>query len=134
MNDKELVSLITQHIPGTKLIYLFGSRAVNQQTKDSDWDVALLGDDKISPASLWRLSELLANKTRSEVDLIDLLQSTTVLNMQVVSGGRLLYDRGSFADTFEMQVFSMYGRLQESRIGIVDAFIADAKDKGASHG
>jgi predicted nucleotidyltransferase len=134
MNNETLISIVKQQYPNIKLIYLFGSRANNQQTAESDWDIALLDEQKIDAMSRWRLSELLANKSGAEVDLIDLLQSTTVLNIQIVGQGKLLYDRENFADYFEMQTLSMYGRLQESRVDIIKNFVSSAIQKGNREG
>ncbi|KZY73266.1 hypothetical protein A3740_19350, partial [Oleiphilus sp. HI0068] len=113
MENSELVSLIKQHLPSVKLIYLFGSRATNEARPSSDWDIAVMAEKKIPLSTLWELKELLANTCRAEVDLIDLLQSTTVLNVQIIERGQLLYDACDAAMSFETRVLSMYGRLQE---------------------
>ena len=123
---QKIVNLITQHYPNTKLIYLFGSQANGQSIKSSDWDIAVLNNEKLKPLSRWDLSESLCNLINSEVDLVDLLQASTVLQMQIVSTGKLLFDSENYADSFEMQVFSMYGHLQESRSEIIESFISEA--------
>jgi len=71
------------------------------------------------------LSESLCDVLNSEVDLVDLMQASTVLQMQIVSTGKLLYDAHNYADSFEMQIFSMYGHLQESRSEIIENFISE---------
>jgi len=124
----KIVNLITQHYPNTKLIYLFGSQASGQSTKSSDWDIAIFNSKKFEPLSRWDLSESLCSLLNSEVDLVDLLQASTVLQMQIISTGKLLYDANNYADAFEMQVFSMYGHLQESRSEIIESFISETKN------
>ncbi|KZY75061.1 hypothetical protein A3740_16200 [Oleiphilus sp. HI0068] len=132
MENSELVSLIKQHLPSVKLIYLFGSRATNEARPSSDWDIAVMAEKKIPLSTLWELKELLANTCRAEVDLIDLLQSTTVLNVQIIERGQLLYDACDAAMSFETRVLSMYGRLQEGREDIMTDFAAQLK--GMKHG
>ncbi|KZY29437.1 MULTISPECIES: nucleotidyltransferase domain-containing protein [unclassified Oleiphilus] len=132
MENSELVSLIKQHLPSVKLIYLFGSRATNEARPSSDWDIAVMAEKKIPVSTLWELKELLANTCCAEVDLIDLLQSTTVLNVQIIERGQLLYDACDAAMSFETRVLSMYGRLQEGREDIMTDFVAQLK--GMKHG
>lgn len=132
MENSELVSLIKKHLPSVKLIYLFGSRATNEARPSSDWDIAVMAEKKIPVSTLWELKELLANTCRAEVDLIDLLQSTTVLNVQIIERGQLLYDACDAAMPFETRVLSMYGRLQEGREDIMSDFVAQLK--GMKHG
>ena len=131
-NDK-IITLIKQFCPDVKLVYLFGSQAQGQQTAASDWDIAVLCEHKITAPKRWDISEQLANELHAEVDFIDLLETSTVLAMQVLSSGKLLFDKAAFADGFEMQVYSMYGRLQEARSEIVNEFIKTVKEKGAEH-
>jgi predicted nucleotidyltransferase len=125
---QKIVDLITLYYPNTKLIYLFGSQASGQSTKNSDWDIAIFNSEKLQHLDRWELSESLCNLLNSEVDLVDLLQASTVLQMQIVSTGKLLFDANNYADAFEMQVFSMYGHLQESRSEIIESFISETKN------
>ena len=89
MNNPNLVAFIKKHRPGVRLIYLFGSRAKGKTHTSSDWDIALMDERKLPAIDLWALKELIANEVCAEVDLVDLLQSTTVLNLQVIEHGVL---------------------------------------------
>lgn len=129
MENEQIVKLIKQHCPSVKLIYLFGSRALNQHTVKSDWDIAVLNDAKIAPLERWQLSELLASECNNNVDLVDLLEASTVLKMQIVDKGKLLFDQNNFASSFEIQTMGMYGNLQESRKEIVDNFVTNVKEQ-----
>ena len=133
MKNKEIVNIIKRYFPRVKLIYLFGSRALKQHTAKSDWDIAVLNEVKIDPLERWKLSELLANECKENVDLVDLLESSTVLKMQIVEKGELLFDQHDYASSFEMQVMGMYGKLQESRKSIMDNFVAKVAAKGEKH-
>ena len=118
----KIVSLITQQYPNTRLVYLFGSQADGSAKANSDWDIAMASNQKLSGEQRWQLQELLANALATEVDLIDLLDTTTVLQMQVVTTGKVIYEQNGFADGFAAQVMSMYGRLQEARKPILEEF------------
>jgi predicted nucleotidyltransferase len=106
-----------------KLIYLFGSRAQGVHLNSSDWDVAILCAEPIENVLRWELSQDMAERLNNDVDLIDLLSCSTVLQKQVIDSGVMLYDANKYADAFDMQVISMYARLQEGRKQIIDSFV-----------
>jgi len=122
---QKIVDFLRQGLPDIQLIYLFGSRADGSQKPNSDWDIALLGQQPLDNVQRWELAQELASLLNADVDLVDLLSASTVLNMQVVSKGRLLYGEINIQDVFETKVYSMYGRLQESRQDIIEQFLAD---------
>ncbi|NQY36632.1 MAG: nucleotidyltransferase domain-containing protein [Alteromonadaceae bacterium] len=127
MRDK-LVDLIKKEYPNVKLIYLFGSQASGQQHDKSDWDIAILNDTKLKPVNRWQLSENLAELLNSDVDLVDLLDASTVLQMQIITKGSILFGKNNYSVLFEMQVFRMYSLLQEGRKEIIANFINEAKN------
>jgi hypothetical protein len=58
----------------------------------------------------------LASVLKREVDLIDLRSASTVMAIQVISTGRLLYDAdASVRGGFEDFTYSSYARLNEER-------------------
>lgn len=124
------MALVCEQMPEVRLVYLFGSRATGTSNNDSDWDIALLDATKLAAPSKWQLSSDLANRLNADVDLVDLREASTVLKMQVVESGQLLFDAGDFAPDFETCVLSMYGNLQEARADIVDNFVRYVKKKG----
>jgi len=123
-----IVSVIRQQVPDVKLIYLFGSRAKQQETETSDWDLAILGAKKLGSVERWDLAQSIAAKLKQDVDLVDLLQTSTVMQHQVIQDGKVFYDQANFDDTFRMQVLSMYQRLQEGRNDIVQNFIKKSRN------
>lgn len=127
VRDK-LVDLIKKEYPNVKLIYLFGSQASGQQHDKSDWDIAILNDTKLKPVNRWQLSENLAELLNSDVDLVDLLDASTVLQMQIITKGSILFGKNNYSVLFEMQVFRMYSLLQEGRKEIIANFINEAKN------
>lgn len=120
---QKIVAYLKQSIPDIQLIYLFGSRANGSYKSASDWDIGLLRPTKLDNVQRWELAQELASLLNNDVDLVDLLSASTVLNMQVVSKGRLLYGDINIRDVFETKVYSMYGRLQESRQDIIEQFM-----------
>jgi predicted nucleotidyltransferase len=119
--------LLAQKTIDIKLIYLFGSRAQGVHINTSDWDVAMLCAEPIENVRRWELSQNMAERLNSDVDLIDLLSCSTVLQKQVIDSGVVLYDANNYADAFDMQVISMYARLQEGRKQIIDSFVGKLK-------
>jgi len=60
-------------------VYLFGNRANGQDGPDSDLDLAVLVEGKLSPVALWEQAQSLAVVLRCDVDLIDLRAASTVI-------------------------------------------------------
>jgi len=125
---KQIVASLTEQLPTLRLVYLFGSRAKNEHLVDSDWDVAIACDKKLSPVTRWEIAQNLAIILDADVDLVDLLDASTVLKMQIVEQGDVLFSESNSAEYFEMQTYSMYGRLQEGRGDIVKNFIDNIKN------
>ncbi len=107
-------------VPTTVAVYLFGSTAAGADGPQSDVDVAILPASPLAPVARFDAQERLAGILRRSVDLIDLRTASSVMAMQVLATGRLLYDadpvsRGAFED----RAFGAYARLNEERRGIL---------------
>lgn len=103
-----------------ELVYLFGSRAAGRNTEDSDVDVAVLL--QYPPHRASSLSEAEARlQLRLDwsgelgrilglpVDLILLDDAPPLLAMEVIDGGRVLWERpGTPRISYEVQVASCY--------------------------
>lgn len=72
-------------------IYLFGSRAKGQARAESDLDLAVIGTTVFDRERLFRIQLELAALLDHPVDLVDLRAADTVLQMQVLGGGQLLF-------------------------------------------
>lgn len=123
LNQAKLVGILLKNIPNIRLIYLFGSQADGTSTAQSDIDIAVLLDRKIDPVVRYDLEQTLILELGQEVDLVDLLSASTVLQNQVVMRGTLIYGSRSEQASFEMQVMSMYQHLNEERSEIVSAYL-----------
>jgi len=106
-----------------KAIYLFGSYASGTENDHSDIDIAVLLHNKLSPLMRWEIQSELANQLNCEVDLVDLLNASTVMQNEIIQQGVCIYDPNNVAALFEMQVMSMYQHLNEERADILMAYI-----------
>lgn len=118
--DGEIVDLLRAKVEDLVLVYRFGSTANRTAHRESDVDLALLAKTRLSSSARWELQSALASALRREVDLVDLRAASTVLQMQVVSSGELLFEGNALErQRFEMLVFSSYARLNEERKAIL---------------
>lgn len=128
---ERFTATILDSVPGCLAIFRFGSWGTADQRQDSDIDIAILPPRALDPVHRWELAQTLASLAGRDVDLVDLLAASTVLRMEVVAHGELLYGAGSaeverFADT----VFASYARLNEERRDI----LADVLKRGNIYG
>jgi predicted nucleotidyltransferase len=105
-------------------IYLFGTFGTAMERSDSDLDISLL----LSPAEAKMEKSLafsacrdeLESLTKRSVDLINLRETNTVFQNEIITDGRLIYAAdGSQIDAFEMYVLSAYQKLNEERADIL---------------
>ncbi|MCM2680971.1 type VII toxin-antitoxin system MntA family adenylyltransferase antitoxin [Echinimonas agarilytica] len=122
ISTSAITEAITSFLPSSKLIYLFGSQANETATSQSDVDLAILLPRKLDPVERFDLQEKLARQFRQDVDLVDLLSASTVLQHQVVQSGKLLWGVEDDQAKFEMQVLSMYQHLNEERSEILKQY------------
>ncbi|WP_323639651.1 type VII toxin-antitoxin system MntA family adenylyltransferase antitoxin [Pectobacterium polonicum] len=123
----EIVSTLKKQIPDIRMVYLFGSQATGNARADSDIDIAIMATRTLAPIERWELSNQLTKTMGRDVDLVDLLQASTVLKMEIVRNGKLLYDAETAAGEFEMITLSMYQHLQKERADIIRSFHQDLK-------
>jgi predicted nucleotidyltransferase len=128
MNEKnqvKLCGLILKKIPDTKLIYLFGSHASNTAAERSDIDIAVLTNSKLASVSRWHIAADLATEMDIQIDLVDLLSASTVMQNEIIQSGLCIFDPNKIADQFAMQIMSMYQHLNEERKEILEQFLSE---------
>ena len=113
--DGPLLASVQAKIPNLMALYVFGSRAQSTPRPDSDLDLAVLAAGYIDPALLWSLSNEIANLVNGEVDLLDLRAASTVMQYQVISTGKTVWDIGLQARLFEVFILSEKLALNEAR-------------------
>lgn len=123
-NDQAIVNVVLAHHAHAQAVYLFGTYGTEHEWPSSDVDVALLLPPEAAKQSgslTWSdlhlaLEHLLGN----DVDLINLRRASTVLQKEVVYGGRRLFCADPHAvDEFETLVLSFYQKLSEERAEIL---------------
>jgi len=104
-------------------VYLFGSYASDQTHAASDIDLAILPEKKLLPVTRWEIQQLMAENLDLDVDLVDLLSASTVMQKEIISKGVCLYNSNNELESFEVQVMSMYQRLNEERADLLAEFM-----------
>lgn len=92
VNFDPVVNAIRSAIPEVQALYLFGSVATGQDRSDSDVDLAVLAPRPLDQLSRWRLQESIAAELGRDVDLVDLRAASTVMQVQVLDTGRVLFE------------------------------------------
>jgi predicted nucleotidyltransferase len=121
-------SLVLEQCADIKLVYLFGSHAQGLANSESDIDIAILGKTKFDSVARWQLQSELAIALKNDVDLVDLLSASTVMQNQVIHHGICIYDAANYAALFEMQVMSMYQHLNDERADILKQHMSLANE------
>ncbi|GAB3486750.1 type VII toxin-antitoxin system MntA family adenylyltransferase antitoxin [Marinomonas epiphytica] len=122
MLKEKLIQETLLLLPDVRLIYLFGSQASGHANSNSDIDIAILLDRKVAPVKRFDLQESLAIKLNKDIDLVDLLSASTVMQNQVIQHGELIYGDETTCCQFEMQVLSMYQHLNDERAEILQEY------------
>ncbi len=128
---ENIAKYLQQELPGLIAVYMFGSAARDELCATSDVDIAILPEAPLEPMRRFELQEDLAQIVGCDVDLIDLLSVSTVMRMQVVPDGLLLFDSDAAARIrFENYCFSSYARLNEERHAILETVKAEKRIHG----
>ena len=94
--------------------YIFGSRASGKSGPLSDYDVAVLFDEKISPRRYFGLKLKLIGEfsvffKSDKIDLVILNNAPLILAMNVISHGKILFDKDKkYRTAFETYKMSLY--------------------------
>ena len=123
--DGAVLALVRAKIPDLMALYVFGSQARGTPRKDSDLDLAVLAPGYIDSGLLWSLSNEIANLVNGEVDLLDLRAASTVMQSQVISTGKTVWDIGLPAHLFEVFVLSEKLALDEAREPLLKTITAE---------
>jgi predicted nucleotidyltransferase len=95
----EKITAIVEKLPNLKLLILFGSRARGEHKPDSDWDFAVLYEersDRKDISSLLKIYTLLEQAFEipdDKIDVVDLKECSPILAHYVARDGQLLYER-----------------------------------------
>ena len=107
-------------------VYIFGSVAKGIENYNSDIDIAFYSRNSYEPFEIFMLAQSIGKALKSEVDLIQLKNSSTVFQKEVVENGILIYEKDPIKrEEFEILVFKKYARLNEERREIINDYGAD---------
>ncbi len=127
MDLESAIRILRRALPDLAVVYLFGSAASGQMHPESDVDLAFLARADVDSVTRFELQERLAALLHRSVDLVDLRTAPTVLRLQVINEGLVLFERGAAERAFfEAVTLAAYARLNEERRGILD----DVKKRG----
>lgn len=127
-----IIQVVLEHYPDTQAVYLFGSYGTEQEWPESDADIAVLlppkESRKMGSLAMSDLRFALESVLHKEVDLINLRQVSTVLQKEVVTADRCIYEGDKYAaEEFDMLTLSRYQKLNEERAGILASALADGR-------
>ena len=89
--------------------YLFGSQATGQAGAQSDYDIAVLFDCKITSDDRYVLTHQLTEFLDRDVDLIDLARAPIELVYNVIATGQILYEKDRKTRVeFEARALGLY--------------------------
>jgi predicted nucleotidyltransferase len=89
--ETEIVHFLIDHC-NAYAVMIFGSAANGQMRHDSDVDVAFLAKGRMAAYECFMAAQRLSERLKREVDLVDFTRASTVLQAQIVSTGKILYD------------------------------------------
>lgn len=117
--------------PGIDLVILFGSVAEGVARADSDLDIAVRGRQPLDLVSLTNTITRLLHA--DAVDVVDLRRASPLLMMEVVRGGRLLYERtpGSYVSLYSL-AHRRYVDTAKLRVAQRDTIQRFLQDRGAA--
>ena len=126
--ENEIRDRLLGIMPKLKAIYVFGSFAKDEANKDSDIDIGIISEDRLSPSATFDMAQQLAVLINCDVDLLDIEQVPLVMQFQVISTGKNIYAKYPLELLeFETRIISMYQRFNEERKYIVGEIINSGK-------
>ncbi len=127
MLSGEHVQTMMQTLVGAlspSLVYLFGSESKGTARPDSDIDIAYVSETKLDAYERFLLAQQLASLMNRDVDLIDLDEASTVMQMEIISQGTPIYCKDpSLRQARASRVYKMYARLNEERRDILQRIL-----------
>ena len=113
--------ILIKKIPDIIGIYVYGSYATERQTSESDLDIAIYSKTLIDPVKLYEIAQEIASSINTDVDLIDLKDTSDILAFQIINEGKRVYctDEDQL-NMLENTIDSKYIRLSETIEPIVE--------------
>ena len=129
--DKTIIVEYLKEKTDPKFIYLFGSFAKGEGREDSDIDLAIYTDKKISPYELFIIASNLSFEVNRDVQIVDLKEIDTVFASQIVGNREELYSEDELLKAnYNIRIFKDYSKLNEERQIILNAIEKDGRIYG----
>ena len=110
------VTKIKEQFPDVYGIWLFGSSASQTTTAESDVDLGVLLPQRADSIKLWQCAQSIAAAVNKEIDLVDLLEASTVMRAQIMREGKRVFCADKFkSEMFETEALTDYLRFNEER-------------------
>ena len=100
-------------------IYLFGTQSQGTQNAASDVDLAILMDGRMDPFQLWQVAQSLAVQINTDVDLIDLSAASTIMQYQIITTDKRLWQKDAQAAIYESGILTDKMDLDAARTGVL---------------
>lgn len=124
--EKIIIEIIQKYIT-PKLIYIFGSYNTEYFNKESDIDIAVLSENKITEENMWKIKLDLINETGKEIDFIDLNSAGIILKKEVVYKGKaIFFEDEKTKYEFEYRQAVLYGQYLDD----VSIVVEKIKERG----
>ena len=91
----ETIKSVLNKFPALKIAIVFGSISRDQQTPQSDLDIAVAAEKPLSTEYKERLISALADAVGRPIDLIDLLRYEEPILSKVLTTGKVIYKTDS---------------------------------------
>jgi len=126
---QKIIEFLNNSIKDIDSLYIFGSYADDNFTKDSDIDIAFLNKSELSAVEIWDISSSLSSLLNIDVDLVDLKHTNIIFRFEIISKAIKIYETNKQAvEKFEDLTYSFYIDFNEIRSSIID----DIKTNGIS--
>ena len=125
MIKDEIIQIILEKLKDIdkEIVYIFGSYAKQENTEESDVDIAFYSKDEYDSFDIFLLAQKISSEIKKEVDLVQLKKSSTVFQKEVVENGIYIYEKSSIeSEKFELLVYKKYFKLNEERKEIIDNY------------
>ena len=129
--DKVVISEIINSLQEFECytVYIFGSYANDKTHKESDIDIAFLSEKKFERYDIFMKAQEISSKVNKEIDLIDLKESSTVFQNEVIRNGIVILDNNIIErQKFEVLVLKKYMELNELRKDILQSYSEDLEE------
>lgn len=130
--EERIVGMLQARLPDLLGIWLFGSQASGHAGAHSDVDLAVLVAGKADVLQLWDIGQELAAALDRDVDLLDLRAATTVMQYQVITTGRRLWQKDAAAALYESAILSDKTELDTARAALLDDIAREGRVYGKS--